>query len=116
MPRARRCAIVIARKVLDRSQNFSKGDFNQKCRNSFGEGRFENIWFDPRVVAAKAVRHALVHAGGRETDELKKYRHGLLVVNSELQILPNDVDSLFHVLKPRVSEIVEWAATQDEFK
>ena len=90
-------------------------EFKQLCRDHLGDRLTDSCWLDSRIVTAKRVRHSLAHAGGRETDDLKKQKHGVSVVDGMLQILPADVQELFTLLKPRIKSLAEWAAPLPAF-
>ena len=90
--------------------------FNKKCRETFGDPLTEYCWLNQDVIDAKLIRHALVHAGGRETPKLQDRKHGISVVDGRLQIVQGDVVALYHLLKERVTKVVEWAAHEAAFK
>jgi hypothetical protein len=64
---------------------------------------------DQTVDAARLVRNALAHLGGKETDQLKKVTHGVDVVDGVLQVMPEDNRRLFDALKDRVFKLAETA-------
>jgi sugar phosphate isomerase/epimerase len=45
---------------------------------------------DQTVNAARLVRNALAHHGGKETDQLKKVSHGVDILDGVLQVMPAD--------------------------
>jgi hypothetical protein len=65
---------------------------------------------------ARLVRNSLAHSGGKETDELKKIQHGILVEDDVLQIMAPDTRRLFHLLKERAYKLVEKAITLPNMK
>jgi hypothetical protein len=90
-------------------------DFNKSCDDTLGHKLTSNCWTDQDVKVAKLIRNSLAHAGGRETSDLQKVRHGIVVCDGSLQIMPEDVAKLFTLLKPRIKSITEWAATLGSF-
>ena len=70
----------------------------------------------PDVKIARLVRNSLAHNGGKETDELKKVQHGILVEDNVLQIMAPDTRRLFYVLKERAYKLVEKAITLPNMK
>jgi hypothetical protein len=63
------------------------------------------------VKIARLVRNSLAHNGGKETDDLKKVKHGILVEDDVFQIMAPDTRRLFYVLKERAYKLVEKAVT-----
>lgn len=64
---------------------------------------------------AKLVRHALSHAGGRETADLKKQKHGITLIKGVLQIVPHDNHNLLRRLRAGVERLVAVAASMPRF-
>jgi hypothetical protein len=75
----------------------------------FGQQVAQDCLNAPEVRAARLVRNALAHNGGKETDELKKIQHGIRVEGGVLQIMAPDTRRLFDVLKDRAYKLVEKA-------
>jgi hypothetical protein len=79
------------------------------------------VWFQGFEFAllmgniAKLVRHALSHAGGRETADLKKQKHGIKLVEGVLQIVPHDNHNLLRRLRVGVEAVVGVAASDPKF-
>jgi hypothetical protein len=63
------------------------------------------------VRAARLVRNALAHGGGRESEQLRAFPHGLAVENGTIQVLAQDVRRLFNVLKLKALRLTEKAVT-----
>jgi hypothetical protein len=84
-----------------------RNEFTRDVGDAFGEQVRNRVWCDPVVNAARLVRHALVHNGGRITDELLTATHGLEVVEGELQIMAPDTSTLSTELKDRVTYLVD---------
>jgi hypothetical protein len=85
------------RKLMDEVEKHFGQQVAQDCLNA------------PEVRAARLVRNALAHNGGKETDELKKIQHGIRVEGGVLQIMAPDTRRLFDVLKDRAYKLVEKA-------
>lgn len=90
--------------------------FNKKCRESFGDLLTEKCWLHQKIIDAKYIRHALAHAGGKETKDLKDRNHDISVVEGKLQIVQGDVVALYNLLEDRVTAIAEWAAKEAAFQ
>jgi hypothetical protein len=52
-------------------------EFRKGLRNSFRENIADSCWFNSGINIARLVRHALSHNGGRQTEDLKKQKHGI---------------------------------------
>lgn len=78
----------------------------------------KRCWLDGPVAIARRTRHALSHAGGRETEELKNYRpeHRFEILGGELQVKASDTRQLFDQLKGRVYALAEKAVTMRSFQ
>ncbi len=63
------------------------------------------------VMAARLVRNALAHNGGRETAQLRSFPHGLVLEDGVVQIMASDTRALFDLLKTRAYKLVRKAAT-----
>ena len=68
-------------------------------------------WNLERVV----IRHALSHNGGRVTEELGKQKHGVLVIDDELQIVPADIHQMLKRLRLAVRDIILAAKEFPQF-
>jgi hypothetical protein len=79
------------------------------CANLFGQPIADMCLADPDVKAARLVRNALAHNGGKETTELRGVAHGIQLENGELQIMAPDTRRLFDLLKVRVFKLAEKA-------
>jgi hypothetical protein len=67
------------------------------------------------INVARLVRHGLSHTIGRVTPKIAKQKHGLHVLNDELQIWPSDVKSLHDELKVRAYKLAEYAVKMPAF-
>ena len=88
------------------------GCFPKKFSDIFGDRLRDECLSDHRIAAAKQVRHSLVHSGGRINEKLNRMRHGIEVIDGELQIMAPDTRSLFHVLKDRSLNLAEKIISQ----
>lgn len=68
------------------------------------------------VRIARLVRNSLAHNGGRETDELKRVRHGIQVEGGVLQIMAPDNRAIFDELKSKALNLAEQAVTMPGMK
>jgi hypothetical protein len=93
-----------------------KEDFTKIFRTSFGEILTEKCWLDNKVDLARVARHALVHNGGKITDELRKRNHTFVIEGEEIQINAMHTTELYNELKSRVTELAESAVKMPEFK
>jgi hypothetical protein len=91
-----------------------KKPFNEALRKALCKDVSEACWFNPEINIARLVRHALSHNGGRETEDLKKQKHGVKVIGEELQVMPEDNHKMLHRLRKAVEEVV--SATRDDPK
>lgn len=81
------------------------------ARRLFGPKIAHSCLGSPAVMAARLVRNALAHDGGRETESLKSLAHGLTVEQGVLQIMASDTRELFDLLKMRAWKLVRQAVT-----
>jgi hypothetical protein len=109
-----RC-VGTARKESDyRSPNIKA--LHSDVRATFGDTTADYCLTDQPVDAARLVRNALAHHGGKETDQLKKVAHGVDVVDGVLQVMPADNRRLFDTLKDRVFKLAETALALPQMK
>ena len=81
------------------------------CERSFGKPIADVCLADSDVEAARLVRNALAHNGGKETSKLHGVAHGILIENGELQMMAPDTRRLFDLLKSRAYKLAEKAVT-----
>jgi hypothetical protein len=86
------------------------------AKAAFGEATADYCLTDQAVEAARLVRNALAHNGGRVTDELKTVSHGIDIVDQLLQVMPDDNRKLFDALKKRAFKLAETALTLPQTK
>jgi hypothetical protein len=99
-------------KLVKADPNYRIQDkFPKDFSDAFGVSLSDYCWSDPKVLAARFIRHALVHAGGRETKDVKSVKHGIKVTDGELQIMAPDTVALFVLLKERALKLVEVVAS-----
>jgi hypothetical protein len=99
---------------LDRLRPTDK-EFNQAVRTAFGNDTFDRCWTHHEINKARVVRHALSHAGGLETDDLKKHKHGIKLVDDVLQIVPGDNHAMLKRLRCAVDALVTAAVGHPRF-
>ncbi|MFN6399003.1 MAG: hypothetical protein ACK449_03830 [Planctomycetota bacterium] len=73
-------------------------DFTKKFRDVFGD-LVESAWLEPRILVAKRVRHAIIHAGGRVTRDLEGQKIPVVVHDDHLHVYPEHNKALYDVLK-----------------
>ncbi len=81
--------------------------FGKDFADEFGTALRDECWSHSQVSISRLTRHALVHNGGRLTDNLKKLNHGLCVEGDEIQILAPDTKALYDLLKVRALWLTE---------
>jgi hypothetical protein len=90
-------------------------EFNEALRSAFGKDISTPCWSHHEINNARLVRHALSHADGSETADLKKQRHGVKVLNGKLQIVPHDNHNLLRRLRTGVEALVDAATADPRF-
>lgn len=90
-------------------------EFKKLFADSFGVALREKCWTASDINIARLARHALSHAGGRETDPLAKQKHPFAVVDGRIQVMPDQTKDLFSLLKDSVYALAEKAVTMPEF-
>lgn len=90
-------------------------EFLNALRTGFGADISIPCWTDSRIDVIRNVRHALSHAGGRVTADLKKQKHGIRLLDGTLQIFPEDNHQLLRRLRAGVDSLVEVAAEHPRF-
>jgi len=88
---------------------FQISDLKYDCEASFGKPIADLCLADADVEAARLVRDALAHNGGKETSKLHGVPHGIRVESGELQIMAPDTRRLFDLLKVRAHKLAEKA-------
>ncbi|MBU0699630.1 MAG: hypothetical protein ABIK98_08415 [Pseudomonadota bacterium] len=73
-------------------------DFKKRFRGAFGD-LIEDAWLSPEINAFKLVRHAIMHAGGRITPDLRSVRIPVVVHDDALHIFPEHIRQLYDTLK-----------------
>jgi hypothetical protein len=90
-------------------------DFKEALRSGFACDISVSCWMHSEMNIAKLVRHALSHAGGRETADLVKQKHGIKLIGGVLQIVPHDNHNLLRRLRVGVEEVVGVSAADPKF-
>lgn len=89
--------------------------FNDALRNALNKDISALCWSHDDINIARLVRHALCHNDGRETEELKKQRHGIKLIGEELQIVPEDNHRMLRRLRKAVEEVVAVTCNNPKF-
>lgn len=91
-------------------------DFNKRFASIFGESMPQQCWHTNDMHIIRQTRHALSHAGGRETERLGKLAHQIRVEGGKLQITPADVYDEFSTLKVNAFELASHVRDWPCFK
>lgn len=67
------------------------------------------LWKDETVKKARLIRNALVHNGGKITDELKRYSDQLLLEDGQIVIMPEQTNQLYSTLKDKITRFCQIA-------
>jgi hypothetical protein len=73
-------------------------DFKKDFRDALGD-LIDDAWSAEDIRVARLVRHALMHAGGRVTDDLRNCKIPLVVHDDLLNVFPEHVSNLYNALK-----------------
>ena len=99
---------------------FRRADFQTDIIAAFGTAICDQCWDDVDVNLARTARNALVHNGGRVTNEfteaLKAAKCPPVVDDGEIQIMAPDTSSLFHLLKDRATQLIAAALLHPNIK
>lgn len=94
----------------------SDRDFKSQLEQAFGSALLEKCWTSNDINIARLARHALSHAGGRETAQLGKQKHGFVLRDGRIQVTPEKTKALFALLQDSVYALAEAAVVRSEFK
>jgi hypothetical protein len=89
--------------------------FLDALRTAFGNDLSGPCWTHHEIHIGREVRHSLSHAGGRETEKLKKQKHGIVLMEGVLQIVPDDNHKLLRRLRAGIDALVAAAAVNPKF-
>lgn len=91
-------------------------EFRTALASGIGTDLTGPCWGHHEINRARVVRHALSHAGGRETDDMRKLgRHGFVILDGVLQIVPEDNHTMLKRLRAGVDAFVAAAETHPRF-
>lgn len=90
--------------------------FKRALREEFSQDISYPCWTHAEVNNFRLLRHALSHAAGRETEDLKKQRHGVTIESGMLQIDAGDNHRLVRRLREGVDALVAVASQHPRFK
>jgi hypothetical protein len=93
----------------------SEKPFLSALRNAFGSDLSGVCWTNHEIHISREVRHSLSHAGGRETEKLKKQKHGIKLVDDVLQIFPDDNHNLLRRLRAGIDALISAAVAHPRF-
>jgi hypothetical protein len=89
--------------------------FKNGLKTAFGSDLYGPCWDTREIAIGREVRHALSHAGGRETDKVKNLKPGITLQQGILQIVPDDNKKLTAGLRKAVDALVAAAAPLRQF-
>jgi hypothetical protein len=89
--------------------------FLEALRTTFGRDLSGSCWMHREIHIGREVRHALSHAGGRETEKLKKQKHGIKLMEGVLRIVPHDNHNLLRRLRAGVDALITAAVAHPRF-
>jgi hypothetical protein len=92
-----------------------KKEFNEALRTGLSQDISGPCWSHHEINIARLVRHALSHNGGRETDDLKRLKHGIKLIGEELQIVPYDNHHMLRRLRTAVEELIRVTLVDPKF-
>lgn len=88
-------------------------NFNNDFRDALGD-LIDDAWFAEDIRIARLVRHSLVHAGGRVTNELRNSKIPLIVNNDFLNVFPEHLSNLYNALKVPALAVMRSEAFRDK--
>lgn len=91
-------------KGVTRLRTTDKPEFNEALRTALGQDVTNPCWSHHEINLARLARHALSHNEGRLTEELKKQKHGIELIDDDLQIMPQDIHRMLNRLRAAVAE------------
>jgi hypothetical protein len=99
---------------------FKRKDFERDITSQFGGTVFDECWNDARIQLARVTRNAIVHSGGRVTDEftaaVTAAKYPFVVEDGEIQIMAPDTTNLFHLLKDMATRVIAAALQHPNIK
>jgi hypothetical protein len=104
----------MATAVRQRSYSI-KRQFPVDFAREFGQPICDDCWSDPQIQILRYARNAIVHEGGRETDQIKRLGHKVLVYKGYLQVYPDDLKAAFRLVEKCVDKIVAAAVQHRSF-
>jgi hypothetical protein len=100
----------------DEYRAYKPADLKRDFDILFGSVLTRECLDDPQIEIARCVRNALTHDGGRESGKLRALQHRIRVSKGQLQIFPEDVQSLFGFLKEKALNVANAAKLVAAFK
>lgn len=102
-------------KGLNEYRRKREKEFKKDFRDAFGEELLKICWTNDELNMFRAARNSLTHAGGRVTDELRKYKHDFELEDDRIQVTPDKTKALYNLLKKSVLALSEKAAAMQQF-
>lgn len=87
-------------------------DFKKDFRAVLGD-IIDDAWFAKDIRVARLIRHALLHAGGRVTDDLRNCDIPLVVHEDILNVFPEHISELYNTLKAPALTIMKASCFRD---
>lgn len=87
------------------------GQKEQAIGRIFGEDAVGKCWSHPELEIGRLVRHAISHAEGKETSQLKQKKHDIVLTgtNKLINVFPADVKRLLRRVETASMLLVEQA-------
>lgn len=100
---------------LSSLRSTDKKVFNEALRTGMRSDVSSACWSHHEINIARLIRHALSHNGGRETEDLKRQKHGVMLIGGELQIVAEDNHRMLRRLRNAVEVIVDATRVDQRF-
>ena len=104
----RQCYVIISAKIFN-AQKSAK-----VLREVFGEELVKTCWTDKNIHAARLIRHAIAHASGRITDDIKAAKVKVRTAGENLLIGAKETTEVHALLKNRA--LIFATAAVEELK
>jgi hypothetical protein len=108
-----RCLATALRRPSIRKGSDKK--FETHFVSAFGETALENCWGNSEIQLLRAARHSLAHAGGRETNDLKRLKHPFTVKTETIQIAPGHLQFAIQLVEQGSECLVRAALSHTSF-
>ena len=94
----------------------SQEHFKDHLKNAYGKDLLKQCWTCDDINIARVARHALSHAGGRITDDVKNLKfHPFKEMDGRINVTPFVTKGLLTVLKDATYALAERSLDKPEF-